>query len=625
MEGLAKDGELPVSQNPEVDFVRVRIAGDSGDGVQMTGTQLAESAARFGNDIATFPDFPSDIRAPSGTVYGVSAYSLNIGHTEVATFGDESDALVALNPAALKKYLSGLKQGGTLVIDGGSFTDRAITKAGFDSDPRENGMLEGMRLIDVDITDLTEKAVKEAGLSAKDAKRCKNMWTLGLILWLFERDIEDISRWIERKFSKKPEIMQANLLALKAGHLYGENAELAPDVTRFHIPPAPVAAGDYRSINGNEAMAYGLYTGATLAGVDAFYGSYPITPASPLLHTFVKLKELGALSFQAEDEIAAVCAALGASYAGHLGITGSSGPGVALKTEALGLAIMTELPLVVVNVQRGGPSTGLPTKTEQSDLYQAVLGRNGDAPMPVIAPAHPGECFDIGVEACRLAVTHMTPVMVLSDGYIANSSQPWKLPDFNDPKYAPFPVTHPTDPVGFLPYGHDPETMARPWAIPGTPELMHRIGGLEREVGTGNISYEGENHHKMTEIRAGKLEAIRRAIPLQHVESGSETGRVAIVGWGSSWGPIRVATRRAIAQGKSVSHIHLRHISPMPSNLKELLSGFDKIIVPEMNYGQLAMLLRAQTGLEIDGRSCVKGRPFYVREISAMIDEALED
>lgn len=615
--------ELPVSQQPEVDYVRVRFAGDSGDGIQMTGTRLAEAAARFGNDIATFPDFPADIRAPSGTIYGVSAYSLNIGHSEVDTFGDETDALVALNPAALKKYLESVKQGGLLILDEDAFTDRALAKAGFEGNPLQDGSLAQYRLLLLPITSNTEKALQSTELSAKDARRCKNMWTLGLVLWLFERATTDIEGWVEQKFAKKHEVAEANILALRAGHMYGEVNDLPPDVTRFRIEPAPLREGEYRSINGNEAMAYGLYAGATLADLELFYGSYPITPASPLLHTIAKLKELGALSFQAEDEIAAICAAIGASYAGHLGVTGSSGPGIALKTEAIGLAIMTELPLVLVNVQRGGPSTGLPTKTEQSDLYQAVWGRNGDAPLPVIAPAHPAECFDIGIEAARIATTHMTPIMVLSDGYIANASAPWQLPQFDDPKYAPFPVQKPVNPEGFQPFAHDEETRARPWAVPGTPELMHRIGGLEKQAGDGNISYEGENHQLMTQIRASKLEAIAKALPAQTVESGRSTGKLALLGWGSSWGPIRVAARRAELAGKSVSHIHLRHIWPLPPNLEELLSGFDRIIIPEMNNGQLATLLRAHTQLTVESVTCVKGRPFLVREIAQIIEEVL--
>lgn len=615
--------DLPVSQTPEVDFVRIRIAGDSGDGIQLTGSRLAESAARFGNDIATFPDFPADIRAPSGTIYGVSAYSLNIGETEVLTFGDVSDALVALNPAALKKYIGELKIGGLLIIDSSSFTERALEKAGYAADPREDGTLSDFRLLPIDITELTTAALRESGVSTKDAKRCKNMWTLGLIHWLFEREIDGVESWLKDKFANKPEIAEANLLALRAGHMYGEVAELPAEISRYHIAPAPLRSGEYRTINGNEAMAYGLYAGATLADLDAFYGSYPITPASPLLHTFAKLKELGALSFQAEDEIAAIGSAIGASYAGHLGITGSSGPGIALKTEALGLAVATELPLIVVNVQRGGPSTGLPTKTEQSDLFQAVFGRNGDTPIPVIAASHPGDCFDVAVEAVKIATKHMTPIFILSDGYIANAAAPWRLPDLGEGDYAPFPVTKATDPDGFLPFKHDPETLARPWAVPGTPGLMHRIGGLEREEGRGNISYDGDNHQRMTEIRAAKLDAIARDLPPQTVDSGGTSGKLALVGWGSSWGPIRVATRRAILKGKPVSHVHLRHIWPLPTNLKALLEGFDEIVVPEMNNGQLATLLRAELGRPVRGVSCVKGRPFLVREITDIINDVI--
>ncbi|QPC41699.1 2-oxoacid:acceptor oxidoreductase subunit alpha [Kaustia mangrovi] len=617
------DDELEVSLVPEADFARVRFAGDSGDGIQLTGTRFAASAARFGNDLATFPDYPAEIRAPQGTLYGVSAYSLNIGRTEVLTFGDVSDVLVALNPAALKTNLADLKDGGLLIVDESAFIDRNLAKAGYEANPLQDDSLGRYRVLPIDITTRTLDAVAETGLGRKDATRCKNMWTLGLVLWLFERDTDAVADWLQRKFYKTPEVLAANLAALKAGHAWGETAELPPEMRRYHIPKAKLKTGEYRTVTGNETLAWGLYAGARLAGLDLFFGSYPITPASPLLHALSRMKNRGVITFQAEDEIAAVCSAIGASYAGSLGVTASAGPGIALKTEAIGLAISTELPLVVVDVQRGGPSTGLPTKTEQSDLFQAVYGRNGDAPVPVIAASRSSDCFDCAIEAVKIATRYMTPVMLLSDGYIANSAEPWPLPDPS--KFAPFPVSFRTDADGFEPFARDPETLARAWAVPGTPGLEHRIGGLEKADITGNVSYDPDNHEHMTRLRVDKIRGIADALPEQRPEVGKPHGRLAVVGWGSTWGATRVAVRRAMAEGIDVAQIHLRHIWPLPKNLGDLLGAYDKILIPELNTGQLAALLRAELGIRPHTLNKVKGQPFKVSEIGAAIRELAAD
>ncbi|HSM19194.1 MAG TPA: 2-oxoacid:acceptor oxidoreductase subunit alpha, partial [Hyphomicrobiales bacterium] len=483
-----------VSMTPEVDFVRIRFAGDSGDGIQLTGTRLAASTAHFGNDFATFPDFPAEIRAPLGTTYGVSAYSINIGQTEVLTAGDNPDVLVALNPAALKVNVGDVREAGLVIADEGAFNEKNLRKAGYATNPLDDGTLARFRILRLDISRHTLNAVSGQGLAQKDSLRCKNMWTLGLVLWMFGRDVAQVESWLTKKFSASPEIMNANLAALRAGHAFGETAELGESIRRFDIPAAPADPGTYRTVTGSETLAWGLYAGARLAGLDLFYGSYPITPASPMLHALSRMKRHGVVTFQAEDEIAAVCAAIGASYGGAIGVTTSSGPGIALKMEGVGLAISAELPLVVVNVQRGGPSTGLPTKTEQADLMQAIFGRNGDTQLPVVAAATPGDCFACAIEAVRLAVTHMTPVMLLSDGYIANAAEPWKLPGKDE--FEPFPAKFRTDPEGFHPYLRDPATLARPWVRPGTPGLQHRIGGLEKDFDSGNISYDPKNHQR---------------------------------------------------------------------------------------------------------------------------------
>jgi 2-oxoglutarate ferredoxin oxidoreductase subunit alpha len=605
-----------------IEAVVVRFAGDSGDGMQLTGGQFTLSTALAGNDLATFPDFPAEIRAPQGTTFGVSAFQINFGSAAVDTAGDAPDVLVAMNPAALKVNVNDLKPGGLIIADEGEFGARNLAKAGYEANPLQDGSLAKWQVIAFNISQLTLDAVKPFGLGNKEALRSKNMWTLGLALWMFDRDRAPIVEWLRTKFAKKPELAEANIAALNAGHAYGETAELGGQIPQHHIEPAPAEPGLYRTVTGAEAISMGLVAGAQLAGLKMFFGGYPITPASAILHHLSRLKEYGVTTFQAEDEIAAIGSAIGASYAGSLGVTSSSGPGIALKQEAMGLAIMTELPLVIVNSQRGGPSTGLPTKTEQSDLYQAVYGRNGDAPMPVIAARSPADAFDCAIEACRIAVQYMTPVMLLTDGYIANAAEPWKVPDMAG--YQPFKVEFfedaPQDGEGFNPYQRD-EKLARVWIKPGTPGLTHRIGGIEKNAGTGHIEYAPANHQLMTDIRHAKVEGV--AIPDQEVTLGVAGGRLAVVGWGSTFGPIHQAVRRARAKGVDVSHIHLRHIWPMPKNLGELLKGFDKVIVPEMNKGQLKTLLRDQFLVDARPVNKVSGQPFKIAEIEAAIAEAL--
>ncbi|MBX9795600.1 2-oxoacid:acceptor oxidoreductase subunit alpha [Sphingomonas sp.] len=605
---------------PPSDSVVVRFAGDSGDGMQLTGGQFTLSTALSGNDLATFPDFPAEIRAPQGTLFGVSAFQINFGSTEIDTAGDQPDVLVAMNPAALKVNVDQLRAGGLIIADEGEFTERNLAKAKYAANPLTDGSLADWQLMTLNISQLTLDAVKPFGLGNKEALRCKNMWTLGLALWMFDRDRAPLVNWLKEKFAKKPVLADANIAALNAGHAYGETAELAGPMKQYHLAPAPAEAGLYRTVTGAEAVSLGLVAGAQLAGLDMFFGGYPITPASAILHHLSRLKEYRVTTFQAEDEIAAICAAIGASYAGQLGVTSSSGPGIALKGEAMGLAIMTELPLVIVNSQRGGPSTGLPTKTEQSDLYQAVYGRNGDAPMPVIAARSPADAFDCAIEAVRIATEYMTPVILLTDGYIANAAEPWRVPDMS--AYAPFPVEfmdHAPE-GGFKPYGRD-EKLARPWVKPGTPGLLHRIGGIEKAVDTGNIDYSPANHQAMTDLRQSKVLGVR--VPDQQVELGEDSGKLAIVGWGSTFGPIHQAVRRARRRGQDVAHIHLRHIWPMPANLGDLLKRYDKIIVPEMNTGQLKTVLRDQFLVDAKPLNKVSGQPFRIAEIEAAIDAAL--
>jgi 2-oxoglutarate ferredoxin oxidoreductase subunit alpha len=576
-----------------------------------------------GNNLATFPDFPAEIRAPVGTTFGVSSFQINFGSSVIKTSGDDFDLLVAMNPAALFVELKGLKQGGIIVVDKGSFSDRNLRKAGYEENPLENGILDAYRLIQLDISQLTLDAVKEHGLSNKEALRCKNFWTLGYVYWMFAHKRKETIDFLRTKFAKRPDIAEANISALNAGHSLGETSEAADGFQGFAIPKSEDAApGLYRTVMGSEAMAWGLTAGAQLANLHMTFCSYPITPASSVLHQLSNMSEYNLSTFQAEDEIAAVCAAIGASYAGNLGVTSSSGPGIALKGEAIGLAIGIEIPLVILNTQRAGPSTGLPTKTEQSDLYQAVYGRNADSPLVVLAARSPAHCFEVAVEAVRLATKYMTPVMVLSDGYIGNAAEPWLIPDID--AIEPFPVTFRTDPKGFHPFVRDEETLARAWAIPGTPELMHRIGGIEKDYDSGHISYDPSNHQKMTDTRAAKIKGIANDIPAQTIHAGPDSGPVAVVGWGSTYGSINRAVSNLLDQGKQVSHIHLMNIWPLPANMGELLAGFEKVLVPEMNTGQLLTVLRSEYLVPAKGINKVNGQPFKIRELEQAITAEME-
>lgn len=616
--------EDEAASHPKAEAVVVRFAGDSGDGMQLTGGQFTLSTALAGNDLATFPDFPAEIRAPQGTTFGVSAFQINFGSTAIETAGDQPDVLIAMNPAALKMNADQLREGGLIIADEGEFTARNLAKAGYEQSPLEDGSLARWQLVHFNISQLTLDAVKPFGLGNKEALRCKNMWTLGLALWMFDRDRQPIVDWLKQKFAKAPELAEANIAALNAGHAYGETVEMGAPFKQHHISPAPAEPGLYRTVTGAESLALGLVAGTQLAGLPMFFGSYPITPASPLLHHLARLKEFGITTFQAEDEIAAICAAIGASYAGQLGITSSSGPGIALKTEALGLAIMTELPLIVVNSQRGGPSTGLPTKTEQSDLYQAVYGRNADAPLPVIAARSPADAFECAIEAVRIATRYMTPVILLTDGYIANAAEPWKVPNMSG--YEPFPVSYfdtpPAEGEGVMPFARNGD-LARPWIKPGTPGLEHRIGGIEKAPGSGNIDYSPAAHQEMTDTRAAKVNKVAESIPPQEVCLGREGAKLAVVGWGSTFGPIHQAVRRSIDRGLDVAHVHIRHIWPMPENMGPLLKSFDRIIVPEMNTGQLKTVLRDQFLVDARPLNKVSGHPFRIAEIEAAIEEAL--
>ena len=624
---MSSDGnavlKLAESRREEVDSVVVRFAGDSGDGIQLTGGRFAETTALSGQDLETFPDFPAEIRAPIGTTYGVSAFQINFGSGVIMTAGDAPDVLVALNPAALIVNIEEIKAGGLVIVDAGSFSAKNIQKAGYESNPLEDGSLEKYRVFPIDISRLTLEAVSVADVNKRDGLRCKNMWTLGLISWMYDRALEPSIEHLENKFGKKlPEVAKANVAALKAGHAFAETAEMPGDVRGFTIKPADFTPGVYRTVTGTEATSWGLVAGAQLAGLKIALCSYPITPASGILHVLSRLKAYDVTTFQAEDEIAAVCAAIGASYGGALGITSSSGPGIALKTEAIGLAIATEVPLIVVNTQRAGPSTGMPTKTEQSDLYLALYGRNADAPIVVLAAHSSADSFDVAIEAVRLATKYMTPVILLSDTYIANAAEPWLVPDAD--QLEPFKVNFRTEPEGFQPYVRDETTLARPWVKPGTPGLEHRIGGLERSDVSGNVSNDADNHQLMTNIRFNKIAGIANDIPLQEVELGGDSGQIVVVGWGSTYGPISRAVGHLRDEGKAVSHIQLRYINPLPKNLGELLARFDKILVPEMNMGQLSTLLRDRYMLPTKSLCKVTGKPFRIIEIEDGIRAALE-
>lgn len=609
-------------QAQSINSVVVRFAGDSGDGMQLTGTNFTNTTAIYGNDLATFPDYPAEIRAPAGAKFGVSAFQLCFGSEEVNTAGDEVDVLVAMNPAALITNLSFLSESGLIIADSNAFTDKNLKRAGYESNPLESGELDAYRLLKIDITKCTLAAVKPFGLSHTFAVRCKNMWTLGLTLWLFDRSRDQVVEGLKSKFANNPDIANANIAAINAGHAYGETAELPTGVEVYKVKAATVSPGLYRNITGTEALAYGIIAGGQLSKLPIFFASYPITPASGLLHALSAQKQFDVITFQAEDEIAAVCSALGASFAGSLGVTSSSGPGISLKAEAISLAISTELPLLIVNTQRGGPSTGLPTKTEQSDLNQSLFGRHGDSSLPVISARSSSDCFDVAIEAVRLATKYRTPVIMLSDGYMANASEPWKVPDFDT--IEAFPVEFETQVDGFSPANRDPESLARVWAKPGTPGLEHRIGGIEKDIETGDISYEPENHQLMTNVRKQKIDGISRDIPLQDVSTGQEGGRLVVLGWGSTYGVIHQAVKRSRLLGKDVSHVHLRHIWPMPRNLASLLGSFDKVLIPEMNNGQLVNVIRSEFLIDAKSVSKVSGQPFKISELEAAISDCLE-
>ena len=606
----------------QISDVVVRFAGDSGDGMQLTGSNFTEATAIYGNDLATFPDFPAEIRAPAGATFGVSAFQIYFGSEDVSTAGDDVDVLIAMNPAALITNLKDVLVGGLLIIDSDAFTDKNMARAGYSNNPIEDGSLDAYRVIPIAVTKQVLESVKPFGLSHKFAVRCKNMWTLGLVMWLFDRDRSITTDNLKQKFANKPEIADANIAALNAGHAYAETAELPTGVEVYRVPRAVAAPGLYRNITGSESLAYGLIAGGQLADLPITFASYPITPASSLLHTLSGQKQFNVVTFQAEDEIAAVCAAIGASFSGSLGITSSSGPGISLKAEAISLASATELPLVVVNTQRGGPSTGLPTKTEQSDLNQSLFGRHGDTMLPVISCSTSVDCFDVAIEAVRIATRFMTPVILLSDGYMANASEPWLLPDIND--YEPFPAKFETNPEGFAPANRDPETLARVWAKPGTPGLEHRIGGIEKDFDSGDISYDSDNHQRMTDLRKDKIEGIANYIPEQEVSQGIPKGKLAVVGWGSTYGAIHQAVKRCRQEGLDVSHIHVRYMNPLPRNLGELLAGYDQVLMPEMNTGQFINIIRAKYLIDAKPLNKVSGQPFKIKEVEAAIRSLLE-
>ena len=608
-----------------LDKVVIRIAGDSGDGMQLAGDQFTSEAAAFGNDLATQPNYPAEIRAPQGTIHGVSSFQIQIADYDILTAGDRPDVLVAMNPAALKANIADLPSGGILIVNSDEFTKRNLTKVGYESNPIGTPAFEAFQVHEVAMGTITIGAVESVDIGKKDAERCKNMFALGLLMWMYGRTVESIEKFLQDKFAKKPNILEANILALRAGWNYGETTEAF--ASEYEIQPAKLPAGRYRQVTGNTALAYGLVTAGVSAEMPVFLGTYPITPASDILHELSKLKQFDVTTFQAEDEIAGVAAALGASYGGSLGVTSTSGPGLALKSEAIGLGVMTELPLVVVDVQRGGPSTGLPTKTEQSDLLQALFGRNGESPVAVVAPQSPADCFDAAREAARIAVTYRTPVILLSDGAIANGSEPWLLPDVTDlPKIEKNFAVAPEAAEGeeaaeakeYLPYARHPETLARDWAVPGTPGLEHRIGGLEKANGTGNISYTGDNHALMTRIRALKIAMIE--VPNLEVDDPSGEADVLVIGWGSSYGPIGEAVRRARANGHRVARTHVRHLNPLPGNIGEVLGKYRRVLVPEMNLGQLSMLLKARFPAQIQPITKVQGMAFSAEELQEAIE-----
>ena len=604
----------------KLEKVTVLFAGDSGDGIQLTGTQFTNNTALHGNDLSTFPDFPAEIRAPLGTLAGVSGFQINFGSTDVFTPGDLCDVLVVMNAAALKKNLSRLKQRGTIIVNSSGFDKRNLRLAGIEENenPLNNNSLEGFKVHEIDVTKITRESLKDSSLSTKDRDRCKNMFVLGFVYWMYNRSLSSSIEFLNLKFKSKPEILEANITVLKAGYHFADTCETFSN--RFEVKPAKMPKGLYRNIIGNQATALGLIAASQKSQLDLFYGGYPITPASDILHELAKHKNFGIKTFQAEDEIAGICASIGASFGGDLAVTASSGPGIALKGEALGLAMMLEIPLVVINVQRGGPSTGLPTKTEQADLFQAVYGRNGEAPIPVIAASSPSDCFTMAYEACRIAIEHMTPIFLLSDGYIANGAEPWRFPqskDLVDIDVRFLKDRKEDDPV-YLPYKRD-EKLVRSWAIPGTKGLEHRVGGLEKDQETGNVSYDPENHHQMVKIRAAKVDKIADYIPPQELESGSENSKLIVVGWGSTFGAIKTAVRDLASEGIDVAHTQIKYIQPMPKNLGQILSNYDKILIPEMNNGQLIKLIRDRYLVDAKPLNKIKGMPFEAQEIKSAI------
>jgi len=603
-----------------VESVVIRFCGDSGDGMQLAGTQFTNVSAVFGNDVSTLPDFPAEIRAPAGSLAGVSGYQVCFSSNDIYTPGDEVDTLVAMNPAALKTNLSDLKRGGTLIVNEDAFDSGNLFKAHYNENPLDGNAVAGFRLHRVPMTRLTRDAVAGLGLSQREADRCRNFFALGLVYWLYDRDMKPTEDWIKSKFAKTPAVVEANLRALRGGYNYGFSTESF--TVHYDVAPARLPKGKYRKITGNEALAFGLVTAAKLAGKELFFAGYPITPASDILHELSVLKNYGVKTFQAEDEIAAMTAIIGAAYGGDLSVTASSGPGIALKGEGIGLAVMTELPMVIVDVQRGGPSTGLPTKTEQSDLFIAVLGRNGDCPLPVVAAQSPADCFTMAQEAMRLAVEFMTPVLLLTDGYIANGAEPWLIPKVSELK--PIVCRHPTQSNsdnGFLPYKRD-ERLVRPWAIPGTPGLQHRIGGLEKADITGNVSYDAENHHHMTMVRRQKVANIAQAIPEQTV-LGPDSGDLLVVSWGGTYGAVRAAVETCQKRGRSVAHTHLRYMNPFPRNLGDIVKRYKKVLVPELNAGQLSFILRANFLVDAQGFNKIKGKPFLVSELVTRMEAML--
>ena len=602
----------------QLERVTIRFAGDSGDGMQLTGSQFTRTAAAFGNDISTYPDFPAEIRAPAGSLPGVSGFQLSFSSTEIHTPGDAPDVLVAMNPAALKANLGELPAGGALIVNEDAFTAQNLQKVGYAANPLQDGSLKQWNVFNVPISTLNSRALEGLGLTNKQVDLTKNFFALGLMFWLYERDVAGTVKWINDKFSKRPEIAEGNKRALKAGYNFGETTEIFHE--RYIVPPAKLSPGHYRNITGNEATALGFVAASKLAGRDLFYGSYPITPASDILHQLAGYKNFGVKTFQAEDEIAAIGAAIGASYGGAMGMTASSGPGIALKSEALGLAIMVELPLVVVDVQRSGPSTGMPTKTEQADLLQILYGRNSDSPVAVVAPATPGECFQYAIEAWRLALKYMTPVVYMSDAFLATGAEPWRIPNFDDlPSIA---IPNRTEAEGFWPYLRDETTLARPWAVPGTPGLEHRIGGLEKADISGNVSYDPENHHRMQLLRQAKIAGIAIDIPPLEV-FGPKEGDLLVLGWGSTYGAIRSAVERLQDKGASIAHAHLRYLNPLPANTGEVVKAYKRVLIPEVNLGQLSMLIRSRFLVDAVGYNRVRGKPFRIAELEAEAERIL--